>query len=96
MHDSLLFDFCPSSSRLEQAVLHVIADLDVFTADTIHVLESEIEECHRDRRVIGAILASLERKGYIEKHGYVKSTRKECHNRPVLQWVNLHTKGAKR
>ena len=95
MRDSLLFDFCPSSSRLEQAVLYVIAGLDVFTADELHVLEGEIAECRRDRRVIGSILASLEKQGYIEKHGYVKSARKECHNRPVLQWINLHTHRSK-
>ena len=86
-----LFDFCPSNTSLEQAVLRLIRDKQVFTADDLHVLETEIARHKRDVRVIGALLASLAKQGYIEKVGYVKSSRKTCHNRPVLQWRNLGT-----
>jgi hypothetical protein len=58
----------------------------VFTADDLHILEPLIEKLHRDKRVLGSTLSALRRAGQIREVGYVKSTRKTCHNRPVMQW----------
>lgn len=90
MRDCLLFDFYPSSTRLEAEVLRVISKYDLFSADDLHVLEAEIDACGRDRRVLGVLLKSLERKGYIRKAGYICSRRGVCHGRPIVQWLNLH------
>lgn len=84
--------FCSTNTDLEQLTLQLIKNKPVFTADDLHALEAEIAKQKRDPRVIGAILASLAKQGYIEKIGYIKSTRRICHNRPVLQWQTLPTR----
>ena len=81
--------FCSTNTALEQLTLQIIKNKPVFTADDLHALEDEIAKQKRDPRVIGAILSSLAKQGYIEKIGYIKSTRRICHNRPVLQWRAL-------
>lgn len=75
-----------SDSALERYAWNVVSGLSTFTADDLHVLEAEIEFHGRDKRVIGAILKSFEAKGLIRKLGYVSSSRRECHGRPVLKW----------
>ena len=81
-----LDQYVKSSNQLERYAWNVISGLDTFTADDLHVLEGEIERHGRDRRVIGALLKSLEKQGLIRKVGYVASRRRECHGRPVLKW----------
>lgn len=78
-----------TNSQLEKYALNVIRNLDVFTADDLHVLEREIDLHERDSRVIGALLKSLQSKGYIIPIGYRKSNRRECHGRPVVLWRNV-------
>ena len=58
------------NSKLETYALNVIRNLDTFTADDLHVLENEISLHKRDKRVIGALLKSLQSKGYIIPIGY--------------------------
>lgn len=81
--------YLASNRTLEQYALNVIRNLDTFTADTLHVLEGEIEAHGRDKRVIGALLRSLQTQGFIEPVGYVKSHRPECHGRPIVKWKVL-------
>lgn len=81
-----LTPYLVSNSKLEQYALNIIRNLQFVTSDDFHVIEKEIENCDRDRRVIGALLKSLERQGYLTPVGYVKSQRKECHGRPVVRW----------
>lgn len=76
----------PSDTRLERFAYNVITGLQVFTADDLHVLEAEIEAQGRDRRVIGSILKHFERIGLISQDGYQKSSRRECHGRPIVRW----------
>ncbi len=78
--------YLTSNLDLEKIAWNVISGLEKFTADDLHVIERTIQEYGRDKRVIGALLTSLEKQGKISKIGYVKSSRKECHFRPVLQW----------
>mgnify|MGYP001313383177 CR=1 FL=1 len=78
-----------TSSRLELYALNVIRNLTTFTADDLHVLENEIGLHKRDKRVIGALLKSLQSKGYIIPIGYRASQRRECHGRPIVLWKNV-------
>ncbi len=77
------------NSKLETYALNVIRNLDTFTADDLHVLDTEIELHKRDSRVIGALLKSLQSKGYIIPIGYRKSNRKQCHGRAIVLWKNV-------
>jgi hypothetical protein len=77
------------NSKLETYALNVIRNLDTFTADDLHVLENEITLHKRDKRVIGALLKSLQSKGYIIPIGYRASKRRECHGRPIVLWKNV-------
>lgn len=78
--------YVASNTALEKYALNVISGLQVFTADDLHVLETEIAAHNRDKRVIGAILKQLQAHGHISPVGYVKSQRTECHGRPIIQW----------
>lgn len=40
----------------------------------------------KDGRIIGAVLRGLVRAGKLKHGGYFKSTRKECHHRPVCRF----------
>jgi hypothetical protein len=75
-----------SHSQLERYAYNVIRNLQTFTADDLHVLEGEIAECKRDKRVIGALLKSFQAQGIIVPDGYVKSSRVKCHGRPIVRW----------
>lgn len=81
-----LFKYVDSSPDLEGLVLRIAESKGTFTVDDLHVLEPEIARLKRDKRVLGAVLASLKRKGKIRGLGYVKSQRVVCHGRPVLRW----------
>ncbi len=81
-----LCQYVDSDLSLEGLVLRIAERLGTFSADDLHVLEPEIASLHRDKRVLGAVLASLKRKGKIRELGYVRSRRVECHNRPVMAW----------
>ena len=54
------------------------------TADSVHVRTGDLFQ--KDPRIIGSAFGALQRKGYIRCVGYRKSTRKECHNRPIGVW----------
>lgn len=87
MSESKTASYCPTGSNLETYAWRVVSGLKTFTADALHVLETEIELHNRDPRVIGALLKSLEAQGKIERTGvYLSSRRPECHGRPVAQW----------
>ena len=81
-----LNSYVKSSHMLEVYSWNIICKLRTFTADDLHILESEIKAYHRDRRVIGAILKSFEHQGLIRKLGYEPSGRRECHGRPIVRW----------
>ena len=78
--------YCPNSKTLEYFAWHLVSGLSTFTVDDLHVMEDLIRVHHRDRRVLGAILKSLEARGLIRKIGYESSRRSECHGRPVMRW----------
>jgi hypothetical protein len=81
-----LFRYVSTDLTLEEAVLSIARRRLTFTVDDLHVLEPMIESLHRDRRVLGAVLASLRKQGLIAPVNYERSTRKECHNRPIMRW----------
>lgn len=82
----VLSSYMQSNHKLEAHVWDVIRGLKSFTADDLHVLETEIKHHGRDKRVIGAICRSFANQGLIKKLGYESSSRSECHNRPVIRW----------
>lgn len=84
-----LLDFAPSNLKLEEYAWNVISGLHTFTADDLHVLETEIKRHDRDKRVIGSLLKSFKAQGKIAKVGYVTSNREECHHRPIIKWEVL-------
>lgn len=51
------------------------------TADILHDLPFEE---HQDKRMIGAVLAGLEKKGVLYPDHYVASKRHKCHKRPIM------------
>ena len=86
IEQATLFRYVDTDQTLEALVLRIAERLGTFSADDLHVLEPEIARLKRDRRVLGAVLASLKKKGKICGLGYVKSKRALCHNRPVMSW----------
>jgi hypothetical protein len=85
-----LTQYCSTSSSLETKVRKLIRNHEYITADDLHAFEADIKAEHRDRRVIGSVLQSLKSQGVLSEAGYVKSTRKVCHGRPIVQWKVHH------
>ena len=59
-----------------------------FTSDDVwHWLEVWDVESPREPRALGAVIRKMARDGQIRSTGdFVKSTRAECHGRPVAVW----------
>ena len=81
-----LFDYCPSNSELEFEVEKIVLTLDIFTADSLHILDNRCRELHRNTRVYCPILKNLCNRGLIEPLGFVNSKHESCHYRPIRQW----------
>jgi hypothetical protein len=88
-----LMEFCPSEQNLELAVRAIARNKGVITADDLHVLDFSVNKLGRNRQVYGAVLAGLVKQGFLEKVGYVSSSRDVCHHRPILQFRCLEVKG---
>ncbi len=88
LQKSSLDRYVQSSTLLESEVLRIAQRKKMFTADDLHTdyVLLLIERLHRNKRVLGAVLASLKVKGLIQETRYVKSVRKECHHRPIMMW----------
>lgn len=61
-----------------------------FTTDDIwQRMEQLGVEPPRERRALGAVMREMQKAGVIRPTGeYVKSSRIECHRRPVMIWVS--------
>lgn len=53
-------------------------------ADMFH---NNVDFKKRDKRVIGLVLKTLVHRGFIKPMGYIRSQRKECHYRPIINFV---------
>lgn len=53
------------------------------TADWLHSLPFEE---HQDKRMIGAVLQGLARKGVLRPSEYQRSIRPKCHHRPIIRY----------
>ena len=84
-----LMEFCPSDENLELAVRAIARNKKVICADDLHVLDASVAKLGREKQVYGAVLVKLAKDGFLEKVGYVPSSRSACHNRPILQWRYL-------
>jgi len=71
---------------LERYAKNVIANLQEFTVDDLHVLDNTVKELGYDKRVFGAICKSLESQRLIEKICPQASIREECHHRTIVRW----------
>ena len=67
------------------AIVAWIRDVDVGYAFTTDDLWSRFVH-PPEPRAMGAAIVAARRAGLIRAAGYVKSTRKECHARPVARW----------
>lgn len=82
-----LTQYCESNQTLEEKALLIARKLGTFTADDLHTLDQSVKEAHRDKRIYGVILKNLQLKNEIKPTGqYVKSKRRDCHGRPIVQW----------
>lgn len=54
------------------------------TADDLHALMPRYRD---DRRIFGTVLRALADDGHIVPNGYKASRRRECHYRPIVQYV---------
>ena len=74
--------------QARQAIRAVLLTHDEFTTDDVwDLLDRENVKTH-DRRAMGAIIREFSRNGAIAATGtYVKSSRVECHSRPVAVWT---------
>ena len=81
-----LSHYVDSDHTLEGYAWNIIKNMETFTADDLHTLETEIKLHKRDKRVIGAILKTFETQGKIRNLGSVHSTRQKCHGRPIIKW----------
>ena len=68
--------------KLRSAALRILYERKELCADDLHT----VSLCGRDPRVIGAVLAAMQRDGVIRPTAYRKSDRKECHHRPIMVW----------
>lgn len=82
-----LIDYCKTNQDIETEAYKIAQQHKTFTADNLHELDAMTKTLQRDKRVYGAILKSLQAQGKIEPTGrYVKSGRKMCHGRPIVEW----------
>lgn len=81
--------FLKSDEQLEEMVLETLAGSpdERITSDDLHTPDilAYIAEKGRDRRILGAVLGSLSKRGILKSVGAVRSVRKECHFRPNSQ-----------
>ena len=77
-----------SNDDIEQIALEILAGSpdERITADDLHVSEiyQIMQDKKRDPRVLGSVLGSLGKRGILKSAGFMRSRRKECHNRPSL------------
>ncbi|MDR0470592.1 MAG: hypothetical protein LBH79_02555 [Nitrososphaerota archaeon] len=71
---------------LEDRVLEIAKVKGIFTADDLHVFDSELELYGITRKIYGSILSSLKQQKLIESIDFVRSNRPECHNRIIQVW----------
>jgi hypothetical protein len=81
-----LEEYCKTDQFLEAEALKIAQKLGTFTADDLHSLDLVVKALRRDKRVYGALLKSLHKKGKIQPVKYVVSKRETCHARPIMQW----------
>ena len=86
-----------SNDEMEQIALEILAGSpdERITADDLHVPEIYriMKEQNRDPRVLGSVLGSLGKRGILKSAGFIRSRRKECHNRPSLVLWTWNTEG---
>lgn len=72
----------------DRAIRHAAARAARFTTDDVwDLLETWEVDPPREPRALGAVLRRLAREGVITSTGtYIKSSRVECHKRPVVVW----------
>lgn len=77
-----------SNDDIEQIALEILAGSpdERITADDLHTAEvyQIMQDKKRDPRVLGSVLGSLGKRGILKSAGFMRSRRKECHNRPSL------------
>ncbi|MCL2359689.1 hypothetical protein [Candidatus Bathycorpusculum sp.] len=71
---------------LEDRVLEIAKVKGAFTADDLHVFDSELELFGVSRKIYGSVIAGLMHQRLIESVAFVRGNRPECHNRFIQVW----------
>jgi hypothetical protein len=71
---------------LEDRVLEIAKVRGTFTADDLHIFDSELELSGVTRKIYGSVISGLKSQKLIESIEFVRSNRPECHNRIIQVW----------
>jgi hypothetical protein len=71
---------------LEDRVIEIAKTKGSFTADDLHVFDSELELYGMSHKIYGSVIAGLKSQKLIESIDFVRSNRPECHNRFIQVW----------
>lgn len=82
-------------SEAEAAVNVLIKKGQDFDSDEIWRLLSHFDVSTKEPRALGAIMRGYARDGKIINVGYRKSTRPECHRRPIAIWRPVRQRSQK-
>jgi len=73
---------------LRMIAVHIATEKGEITADDLREYCEEYDiDIRKDRRIFGAVLASLQREGFLKKAGYVPSRVPTSHKRPIAKFV---------
>jgi len=73
---------------LRMIAIHIAMERGRVTADDLReYCENYNIEIRKDRRIYGAVLAHLQREGFLRKAGYVPSKVPTSHGRPIAEFV---------
>jgi hypothetical protein len=72
----------------KHAVWTLVLRGEAFSTDEVWAILDQTGAATPERRALGAVLKAAKDAGFIASSGsYRKSSRPECHSRPVLVWV---------
>jgi len=79
---------------LRRIAKHIVMEKGRITADDLREYCDAYDiDIRKDRRIFGAVLASLQRDGLIVKNGYVPSRVPSSHKRPIAEFVLARREG---
>jgi|GEM_PF-2275418 hypothetical protein len=79
---------------LRMIAVHIATEKGEITADDLREYCDAYDiDIRKDKRIFGAVLASLQREGFLRKAGYVPSKVPTSHKRPIAKFVLVRREG---